>query len=74
MKRPCSPIGAAFQRVTDYHDRVPKTAVMTKLVEISGLNIRFTGERTVYAVNDLSLSLETARCWACSANPVPARA
>ncbi len=30
---------------------------MTKLVEISGLNIRFTGERTVYAVNDLSLSL-----------------
>ena len=24
---------------------------MTKLVEISGLNIRFTGERTVYAVN-----------------------
>ena len=32
---------------------------MTKLVEISGLNIRFTGERTVYAVNDLSLSLGT---------------
>src|SRR5437763_1922683 len=31
---------------------------MTKLVEISGLNIRFTGERTVYAVNDLSLSLD----------------
>src|ERR1700726_4377584 len=30
---------------------------MTKLVEISGVNIRFTGERTVYAVNDLSLSL-----------------
>lgn len=30
---------------------------MTKLVEISGLNIRFTGERMVYAVNDLSLSL-----------------
>jgi len=30
---------------------------MTKLVEISGLNIRFTGERTVYAVNDLNLSL-----------------
>ncbi|MGY4282428.1 peptide/nickel transport system ATP-binding protein [Bradyrhizobium sp. LM2.7] len=30
---------------------------MTKLVDISGLNIRFTGERTVYAVNDLSLSL-----------------
>lgn len=29
---------------------------MTNLVEISGLNIRFTGERTVYAVNDLSLS------------------
>ena len=30
---------------------------MTDLVDISGLNIRFTGERTVYAVNDLSLSL-----------------
>src|ERR1700757_96484 len=30
---------------------------MTHLVEINGLNIRFTGERTVYAVNDLSLSL-----------------
>src|SRR3954468_24723626 len=30
---------------------------MTKLVDISGLNIRFTGERTVFAVNDLSLSL-----------------
>jgi peptide/nickel transport system ATP-binding protein len=27
------------------------------LVEIKGLNIRFSGERTVYAVNDLSLSL-----------------
>jgi peptide/nickel transport system ATP-binding protein len=30
---------------------------MTNLVEIDGLNVRFTGERTVYAVNDLSLSL-----------------
>ncbi len=30
---------------------------MTKLVDISGLNIRFGGERTVFAVNDLSLSL-----------------
>ena len=30
---------------------------MTVLVEINNLNIRFTGERTVYAVNDLSLSL-----------------
>ncbi|WP_024517746.1 ABC transporter ATP-binding protein [Bradyrhizobium sp. Tv2a-2] len=30
---------------------------MPSLVEINGLNIRFTGERTVYAVNDLSLSL-----------------
>src|SRR5450759_840759 len=30
---------------------------MTNLVEIRGLNIRFTGERTVYAVNDLSLVL-----------------
>src|SRR5512147_2752376 len=30
---------------------------MSKLVEISGLNIRFTGERTVHAVNDLSFTL-----------------
>ena len=30
---------------------------MNHLVEIRNLNIRFTGERTVYAVNDLSLSL-----------------
>jgi peptide/nickel transport system ATP-binding protein len=30
---------------------------MTNLVEIKNLNIRFTGERTVYAVNDLSLVL-----------------
>src|ERR1700760_2545168 len=30
---------------------------MSTLVEIRSLSIRFTGERTVYAVNDLSLSL-----------------
>src|SRR5690348_10562352 len=30
---------------------------MTNLVEIKGLNIRFTGERTVHAVNDLDLTL-----------------
>ena len=30
---------------------------MSQLVDIKGHNIRFTGERTVYAVNDLSLSL-----------------
>src|ERR1700742_574167 len=30
---------------------------MSHLVEIEGLNIRFTGERTVHAVNDMSLSL-----------------
>jgi peptide/nickel transport system ATP-binding protein len=30
---------------------------MTNLVEISGLNIRFTGDRIVHAVNDLSLVL-----------------
>src|SRR6476646_2738584 len=30
---------------------------MTDLVDIKNLNIRFTGERTVHAVNDLSLSL-----------------
>jgi peptide/nickel transport system ATP-binding protein len=28
---------------------------MSNLVEIRGLNIRFTGERTVHAVNELSL-------------------
>jgi hypothetical protein len=46
---------------------------MTNLVEIKDLSIRFTGERTVHAVNGVRLSLRTARCWACSANPVPAR-
>src|SRR3990170_4063383 len=30
---------------------------MSNLVEIKNLNIRFSGERTVHAVNDLSLSL-----------------
>jgi peptide/nickel transport system ATP-binding protein len=30
---------------------------MTNLVEIDNLNIRFSGERTVHAVNDLSLTL-----------------
>ena len=30
---------------------------MKPLVDIRGLNVRFTGERTVYAVNDVSLSL-----------------
>jgi len=30
---------------------------MTQLVELRDLNIRFSGERTVHAVNDLSLSL-----------------
>src|SRR6201986_4313041 len=30
---------------------------MTRLVDIRDLNIRFGGERTVHAVNDLSLSL-----------------
>lgn len=30
---------------------------MTNLVDIRDLNVRFTGERTVYAINDLSLTL-----------------
>src|ERR1700752_1033434 len=30
---------------------------MSNLVEIDNLNIRFTGERTVHALNDVSLSL-----------------
>ena len=49
-------IGAAFQRATDHHAQSAKTR-MTNLVEIRNLNIRFSGERTVHAVNDLSLSL-----------------
>ena len=49
-------IGAAFQRATDFH-RPGAEASMSNLVEINNLNIRFTGERTVHAVNDLSLTL-----------------
>ena len=30
---------------------------MTNLVDVANLNVRFTGERTVYAINDLSFSL-----------------
>jgi peptide/nickel transport system ATP-binding protein len=30
---------------------------MTSLVDVKNLNVRFTGERTVYAINDLSFSL-----------------
>jgi peptide/nickel transport system ATP-binding protein len=30
---------------------------MTNLVDVKNLNVRFTGERTVYAINDLSFSL-----------------
>jgi peptide/nickel transport system ATP-binding protein len=30
---------------------------MTQLAEIDHLNVRFTGERTVHAVNDLSFTL-----------------
>ena len=49
-------IGAAFQRATDFHSPSAR-AQMTDLVDIKNLNIRFTGERTVHAVNDLTLSL-----------------
>ena len=49
-------IGAAFQRATDFHQAGAQSR-MTNLVEIHDLNIRFTGERTVHAVNDISLSL-----------------
>ena len=49
-------IGAAFQRATDYHQQGAQSC-MSNLVEIRDLNIRFTGERTVHAVNDISLSL-----------------
>jgi hypothetical protein len=35
---------------------------MSNLVEIRGLNIRFTGERTVHAVNELGLVLGDGRC------------
>jgi ABC-type dipeptide/oligopeptide/nickel transport system ATPase component len=34
---------------------------MNQLVEIRGINIGFTGERIVYVVNDLSLSLGTMK-------------
>src|SRR5690242_17959909 len=30
---------------------------MASLVDVRNLNVRFTGERTVYAINDLSFSL-----------------
>src|SRR5690349_4441640 len=30
---------------------------MTNLVDVQNLNVHFTGERTVYAINDLSFSL-----------------
>ena len=61
-------IGRAFdeamllqdRRGVPARDRFPRKgaqARMTNLVEIRDLNIRFTGERTVHAVNDLSLSL-----------------
>jgi peptide/nickel transport system ATP-binding protein len=33
---------------------------VTDLVEIRGLNIRFTGARTVYAVNDLKIGVVTS--------------
>jgi len=33
------------------------TSAVTNLVEVANLNIRFTGERTVHAVNDLSFAL-----------------
>ena len=46
-------IGAAFQRATDFHQGAEGD--MTNLVEIRDLNVRFTGERTVHAVNDISL-------------------
>src|SRR5216684_3542591 len=51
---------AQDRRCVPARDRFPRPGAetsMTNLVEIRGLNIRFTGERTVYAVNDLSLSL-----------------
>ena len=33
---------------------------MINLVEVRGLNIRFAGERTVYAVNDLKIGVVTS--------------
>ena len=33
------------------------TSAVTNLVEVANLNIRFTGERKVHAVNDLSFAL-----------------
>src|SRR6478609_3024038 len=51
---------AADRRGVPAGDRPPRADAktrMTNLVEIRNLNIRFSGERTVHAVNDLSLSL-----------------
>ena len=53
-------IGAAFQRATDYHQQGTESC-MSNLVEIRDLNIRFTGERTVHAVNDISLYARRGR-------------
>src|SRR5258706_57890 len=50
----------ADRRGVPARDRLPRKgaeASMSNLVEIRDLNIRFTGERTVHAVNDLSLVL-----------------
>src|SRR4029079_16855963 len=51
---------AADRRRVPARHRLSSTGTqggMTNLVEIRDLNIRFTGERTVHAVTDLSLSL-----------------
>jgi len=65
-------IGAAFQR-----SPITTTGAiirMTQLVEIRDLNIRFTGERIVHAVNNLSLSLGDGEVLGCSVSPDRARA
>ncbi len=47
---------------------------MSNLVEIRNLNIRFTGERTVHAVNDISLSLGEGEVLGLLGESGPARA
>src|SRR6202020_743085 len=41
----------------DRFSRKGAAAAMTALVDVSNLNIRFSGERTVHAVNNLSFSV-----------------
>ena len=66
-------LGRAFQAATDHHQRVPQPP-MNPIVDIRDLHVRFTGERTVTRSTVWTSHSHKARCWACSASRVPARA